>query len=121
VARTQAADSTGVADLRRLDFTAMAIDVGFFLVTLVAPGVLAYLLRNTRARWLPAFALTAFGVYCFATLDTEPSSGLAEIANFIQAAYGVGMLVYAAILIVAAYVSTKMPRPQPPIPRAKLV
>ncbi len=99
----------------------MAIVVGFFLVTLVAPGVLAYLLRNTRARWLPAFALVAFGSYCFATLETEPSSGLAEIGNFIQEAYGVAMLVYAAILIVAACVARKSPRPQPPIPRAKII
>jgi hypothetical protein len=99
----------------------MAIVVGFFVLTLVAPGVLAYWLRATRARWLPAFGLGAFGVYCFATLDTEPSSGLAELANVIQAAYGVAMLVYAAVLIVAAYVASKSPRPQPPIPRARVV
>ncbi|HEY1551963.1 MAG TPA: hypothetical protein VGG28_29255 [Kofleriaceae bacterium] len=93
----------------------MAIVVEFFLLTLVAPGVLAYVLRTTRARWLPSFALVTFAVYCFASVAPEPCSDATRLENFVREAYGAVMLGYSLLVIVATWGAR---RPPPPIPRA---
>lgn len=100
---------------------------GFFLATLVAPVILAYLLRKTRAWWLAGVALAGYGVYLLLTLDHADHHGddgfgaWYGIGNFFQTVYGVFLLVYASIVLLASRVGRKAALTPPPIPPAKLV
>ncbi len=100
---------------------------GFVLATLVAPAILNFGLRKTRIWAAPGLALVGFAVYLFATLDHGDHHGddgmgaWVGIGNFIQAAYGVFMLVYAAILLALARVGRKAALKPPPIAPARVV
>jgi hypothetical protein len=99
----------------------------FFIATLVAPAVAAYALRRTPAWWFSGAALAGFGVYLFGTLDHTDHhgeggmGGWTAIGNFIQVAYGMFLLVYALILVIAARVGRRAVRRPPRIPPAKVV
>jgi hypothetical protein len=100
---------------------------GFFLATLVAPAVLTFVLRRTPAWWVAGVAIAGVGVYLLLTLDHGDHHGedgigaWYEIGNFIQKIYGVLMLVYAALLLLAGRAGRKSVRKPPPIPPAKVV
>jgi hypothetical protein len=85
---------------------------GFVLLTLFVPGIATLYLQTTRVWWLPGVALIGVAMYLFATLDTADhgDDGIGAsggIGNAIQNMYGLAMLIYAAILLVAAWRRSK--------------
>jgi hypothetical protein len=102
--------------------TIVLVIFGFFVATVCLPAVLAFVLQRTPAWWLPAVALAGFGVYLLSTIDqtehkgAEGASGALGdgLGNVFQKAYGVFMLVYAALLWVSARRRRKAPAPIPP-------
>lgn len=97
------------------------------LLTLFAPGIVAYKLRRTRAWWVTGIAVALGGVYLFLTLDHadhhgEPGYGYwYGVGNFIQICFGVFLLVYALILLAAAREGRKSRPKEPAIPRAQVL
>lgn len=91
--------------------------VGFLLATLVAPALLSWRLRRTRAWWLAGVTLAGFGVYLLVTSGHgHPHGGrLSEvIGKALQTIYGGVMLGYAGLLLLVARAGRKSRREPPP-------
>jgi len=101
--------------------------VGFFVVTLVAPAVLAFALRRTPAWWVPGVALAGFGAYLLIPADHhdyrgEGSGGAgyyAGVGDLVGRIYGICLVIYAAYLFMGARASRRAARQPPKLPPAK--
>ena len=99
--------------------------LGLAVAVFVGPAVLAYALRKTSAWWLAGTGTAVFGVARFLTLDhtdhhgegSAGAAGMSAIGNAVQVMFGVFMLLYALVLVLASHSSRKAAfaaRPQLP-------
>lgn len=102
----------------------------FLLGTLVGPVVAAQALKRTSVWWIPAAAVTAFGIYLIVSVEDLGGDGdggmgaWEDLGNSIQTGYGILMLVYGVVMLLVGAANRSKPPPPPPppeLPTARVV
>ncbi|HEY4244365.1 MAG TPA: hypothetical protein VGM88_31340 [Kofleriaceae bacterium] len=102
----------------------MNTDAILFVLVLVSPGAIAYLLRKTPFWWLMSTVLGVLGVLCFCSLEPVHSGEMfADLGNWLLELAGGFCLVYGAIILAVLLVMRNIrSQPKPPrLPPARIV